>query len=818
MGPLDGIRVVELCGGIPNAQLGQMLADFGADVVQVEPPGGAALRSHPSYPLWGRGKRSIELDLKAAAGLADAQRLAAVADVWLEAFRPGSTERLGLDYERLAAVNPRLVYSSVTGWGRQGRYRHAPGYEGLVMATLGTYGSYSQITERPGPGFVTVAYASWAATMVAFQGILAALYEREGSGRGQLVEVNLAAAVGALDPWNQTLHMIGQRFPDAFSATPAFDDDGVPSTSFPLRLLVAATSDGHWLQFSQVQPRLFNALLAELDLDWMLQDPEWSSVPEFADSGQRVRMLEMMLEGARRKTLAEWQAIFDRNPNVFAEVFRKGSELLHHPQVAYDELAVEVVDLERGRTLQPAPLVSMSVTPGGVAGPAPVLGADRDVLEEWQPTDGGGADVTVVDQLPLRGVTILELGTFFAAPYGATLLTDLGARVIKIEPLEGDPMRMIASFPEAGAAKVLQGKESLAVDIATPEGREVVIALARRSTAVLRSYRAGVAERLGLDADSLLAVNPDLVYLDAPGYGVAGPYGHRPAFAPTISAGSGAAMRNVGGMALGSNEGLSAMALDEVRIAATRLTTASNTGGTQPDGIAALAVGSALMLGLYAKRRGHGGQRLQTTMLLSTAHALSETMVEYEGKRPVAEIDPLAYGLGARYRLYEAEDGWVFLAAPSESEWARLAAALLPYLDLSGDRRWSTEAGRAAGDATLADLLAGVFAKRAARDWEHDLLAANVGCVVVDPRPMEACSMGELAEEGGYLTEAVSPVFDTYTRLAPLVRFSSSKTQALGGSTLGQHTDAVLRELGYDAATIDDLRRRNIIGPGGGSQ
>jgi len=802
--------VVELCSGMANAQLGQMLADFGAEVVALEPPGGTPLRRHPSYPLWGRGKRSIEVDLGTAGGVGTARRLAAAADVWLESWRPGVAEARGIGSEALCGLNPRLVYSSITGWGRHSRYAGAPGYEALVMATMGTFSAYSRMVSRPGPGFVSVPYASWAATMVALQGVLAALYERESSGLGQVVEASLAAAVGAIDPWNQTLQMITERYPDAFSSAPPFDEDNTPNTSFSLRLLVAATADGHWLQFSQVQPRLFNAMLAELGLDWMLADPEWSTVPELTDRAKRVQANEMLLAGAREKTLAEWTAIFDRNPNVFAEVFRKGTELLGHPQVVHDRQCVEVVDHDHGPTLQPAPLVQMSATPAAVGASAPRLDADRDVLDRWEPYVGP-EPAPSAPSLPLEGVTILELGTFFAAPYGATLMSDLGARVIKIEPLEGEPMRMILAFPEAGAAKVLQGKESVAVDITRPEGRAVVTELARRATVVLRSFRAGVAERLGVDAGSLMAVNPDLVYVDAPGYGTDGPYGHRPAFAPTISAGSGVAMRNVGRMALASEEGLEALSLSDLRLAAVRLTAASNSGGTQPDGIAALAVGTAIALGLLARARGHGGQRLATTMLVSAAHALSETMVSYDGRAEVAENDVDALGLSARYRLYPAAEGWVFLAVPSPAEWARLVPALAAYVDLGTDSRWSTEPRRREFDTDLADVLAAVFATRGAREWEHDLLAAGVGCVVVDERPMEECALGELAREGGYLVEAESPIFDRYPRLAPLVQLSRSRTQALGGCTLGQHTVAVLREIGYDDAAIDDLRHRDIV-------
>jgi crotonobetainyl-CoA:carnitine CoA-transferase CaiB-like acyl-CoA transferase len=809
--PLEGLRVVELTNGMTNAQLGQMLADFGADVVQVEPPGGSPLRAHPSYPIWGRNKRSVELDLKTEHGLAEVRRLIGAADVVIEAFRPGVARRLGLDYTELAKENPRLIWSSVTAFGVDSPLAKVPGYEGLVMAKLGSMHMYRMMTERSGPAFLSVAYASWSAGQSALHGILTALYERETSGVGQAVDTSMALALAGVDPWQQMMQALANKYPDALVSTPPFTPEGFPATAFPLLLLVAVTKDGHWLQFSQIQPRLFQALLEEAGLGWVREDPEWKTIPAFDDIAKRVEANEMLLEAVRQKTLAEWQQIFDKNPNVFAEIFRRGTELLHHPQMLHYDQVVEVDDPEHGLTKQPAPLVGMSATPLPAPRPAPRLDADAGLADEWvaaSAAETGSAVGQPGDGLPLAGVTVLELGTFYAAPFGAAVLTDLGARVIKIEPLEGEPMRMIVSFPEAGAAKVLQGKESVALDIASPEGRDLVLELARRSDIVLRSYRAGVAERLGLDAESMLAIKPDLVYLDAPGYGIDGPYGHRPAFAPTIAAGTGVAMHNYPKLA--TPEESAQMSTKEIREASVRLTSGSNSSGTQPDGIAAMAVATAMLLGLYARAKGAGGQRMLTTMLLSAAHALSETMIEYEGKGGIPHVDPEALGLGATYRLYETADGWVFLAAPSDRDWQRLVKALASY-GLFDDPAWATEAGRLAADAEIAKALGDVFRQRPAQEWETELVDQGVGCVVAEERTMEESYIGPMGREHGWVATVESPIFDEYERVGPMVHFSRSSTQSLPGTTLGQHTEAVLTELGLDADGIAELRTKGVI-------
>ena len=815
MGPLDGIRVVEFCHGMTNAQTGQMLADMGADVVQVEQPSGATIRRSPGYVMWGRGKQSIALDLQSPGDLEIIHQLVDRADVVLEAFQPGVADRLGIGYEALSARNPRLVYSSISGWGEKSPLSGIKGYEALVMAKLGVFEAYSRMTLRDGPSFLSTPYGSYSATQCSVLGIASALYERESSGLGQRIDTNVALAAAGLDPWNQMLHMMTERYPDAFTAQPSYDEQLRPNTSFALRLLVAVTSDGHWLQFSQVQPRLFTAMIEEAGLTALLEDPEWSSAPEFEDADKRTEFNRLLLEAVRSKSLAEWQQIFDDNPNVFAETFRQGTELLDHPQMVFDKHVVVVTDPTLGATRQPGPAVVFSDTPGSVRGPAPVIDADRDdVLRDLsspvRSSASGSGSGKLPQGLPLEGLTILELGTFYAGPYGATLLTDLGARVIKIEPLEGDPMRGMLPFPEVGSAKVLQGKESLAIDMASDEGRKVVHELAAHADIAIRSFRAGVAERLGVDAEALLAVNPDLMYLDAPGFGIGGPYGHRPAFAPTISAGSGVAMRNFGKVL--RPEDFQGLTTEEARLVSVQLTIAANSGGTQPDGIAAVTVGAALALAAFAKKRGHGGQRILTTMLLSAAHAMSETVVDYGPDLRPPVPDSESYGYGPLYRLYEAADGWIFLAAPAETEWRDLIIAMAPYApELGGNPRFSDAKSRRNNAVELADVLSKAFGTRDAADWEHDLVARGLGCVKVETDTMESIYLGEFGQQAGFVDEAISPVFDAYPRIGPLVHFSRSATQALPGCTLGQHSEAILIELGYEADDIDKLRAQDLL-------
>ena len=802
--PLGGLSVLDLSNTLTGAHISQLLCDFGADVVHVEPPGGSPLRTQAAWPFWGRGKRSIVLDLKADDDLEVAQSLAQRADVVVETWRPGVAERLGFSYESLARRNPRLVYASVTGFGRDNRWSGIRGYEPIVMAKIGGLDAFSNLTARPGPAFVNAPYCTFSAAQLALHGILAALIERETSGTGDRVETTLVQGILAHDTWNWLVRTVARRYPNAFAAAPPADFELlVPNSDLLFRLMVGLTADGRWLQFSQTTDRLWNAFLKVTGLEWTNDDPVLKDGPRNEDPEVRRTFWEAMIAAVRSKTLEEWSKVFDAEPDVWAENFRSGTELLHHPQMVHDGQTLVIEDPQRGPVLQPGPLVKMEKTPVRLSTPAPGLDehgpAIRAASERRSAADVGTSSNGKGPgrAAPLTGVTVLELGTFYAAPFGATILAELGARVIKIESLEGDPMRMIIPFPEVGGAKVLHGKESVAVDMTTEEGREIVLELARRSDLVLQTFRAGVAERHGLRAADLLAVNPELVYLNAPGYGIDGPCGFRPAFAPTMGAGSGLAYRNVGGT---DNVPLDPeLPLDEMKRYALRLGMAAM-GVGNADGFSALGVATALLVGLLGKRRGGEGQSMMTSMLSTMAHTLSEDMVEYENRpafpTPTAEL----FGLGPRYRLYEAADGWVFLAAPTERDWERLSRALDLDPALSAD------------DDKLVELLAQRLATRPASDWEADLAAHDVTCVAVARGSIdEVVTLGDMGHELGLVTEISHPVLGDYLRLTPLVRYSRMGGVVAPAPLLGQQTAAVLEELGYDEERIAGLRERGVI-------
>ena len=222
MGALDNVKVVELSSYISGPYAGMLLADFGAQVVKIEPPEtgdpfrGWGAVDNPFFQSVNRNKKSVTLDLKTEAGCAAARRLIDECDVLIENYRTGAVERMGLGYEQLKVSNPRLIYCSITGFGNVGPYARRPGYDTVGQAMAGLLGLLTDF-ENPQPMGVSI--SDHLAGMVAFNGIMAALYARTRSNRGQRVDTSLLEATVSFIGENATRYLSERKNPTRATRT-----------------------------------------------------------------------------------------------------------------------------------------------------------------------------------------------------------------------------------------------------------------------------------------------------------------------------------------------------------------------------------------------------------------------------------------------------------------------------------------------------------------------------------------------------------------------------------------------------------------------
>ena len=798
----DGITVLDFTSGRAGGVATMVMSDFGAEVIKVEPPGGEKFRNEPGSIQWNRGKRSVVLDLKTPDGQERARRLAQLADVVVENFRPGVSQRLGIDYDRLSDSHPELVYASLTSFGPRGPYANYKGYDAVVAAKSGRMMMFANQNPRRGPNYVVTQGVCHAAATALVRGITSALYLRERTGLGQRVETSMLQAVTTYDHVSWVHGQMVQNRPDEYPP------DALVGTGRgnPTGYLPARTKDGQWIQLGNVVERLFRSMMHSMDMDFIYEDPRLKAAPYLDPEG--VAILErIMLEKVQKKSLDEWMAVFlSREGNAAAEPYLTSEQALDHPQIVHNGNALGVDVPGVGATRQLGPIVKMSATPGSTQDPAPALGQHTDeVLGRLDAKSGRHASGAkrAMPEHPLEGVTLLDLGTVINGPLGCALVAELGARVIRIEAPGGDWGRMGLPF---SAHRTMAGSEGICLDLKTPEGQEIMGKLAAKADLLLHSMRPGAPERTGIGYEQLKKINPDLVYLYAGGYGSTGPYSHRPSMAPIAGAVSGGGVAQMGRDAFPPPD--QPMSIDEIEAVAKQLKRAND--GTA-DHSTAMVNAVGLVLGLYARERTGSAQYVESTMIAANAYLNIDDFYWHEGKQPRPLPDREGYGLHALYRLYQAKTGWVFLACPFEDEWEALCGAI-DRPDLLTNPMFATSDLREKHDEALADELSRLFATEEPMYWERLLTAADVACVKAEERGMyyffnEDPHVSEL----GLLTDVDAPRFGEFWRYSPVVTFSETSGRVGPGPLKGQHTRPILRELGYTHEQILDLKQRKVV-------
>ncbi len=364
MGPLAGVKVLELAGIGPGPFCAMLLADLGADVVRIDRRQNV-MGGDPSTPpadLLNRGRRSVGVDLKHPDGVDTVLELVAQADALIEGFRPGVMERLGLGPDVCLARNPKLVYGRMTGWGQDGPYAHTAGHDINYIALAGALEPIGRHGQAPVPPLNLVGDFGGGGMLLAL-GISAALVEAGRSGEGQVVDAAMVDGAAVLTTMFHAFRAMGiwqdERGTNLLDTGAHFYD-------------VYETSDGRYVSIGSIEPQFYAALLEHTGL---LQGQE---LPWQHDRAQWPALKKQLADIFRTKTRDEWCEIMEGTDVCFAPVLSFG-EAPEHPHNVHRHTFTEVAGI-----VQPSPAPRFSRTPGSIQSPPPHAGQHTDeVLAEW---------------------------------------------------------------------------------------------------------------------------------------------------------------------------------------------------------------------------------------------------------------------------------------------------------------------------------------------------------------------------------------------------------------------------------------------------
>ena len=360
--PLDGIKVIEMAGLAPSPYCGMILADFGADVVVVD----RLTKGMPEIPNmmpknpFDRGKRSVRVNLKTEAGISIIQKMIQSADVLLEPYRPGVMESLGVGPEEALALNPKLIYARLTGWGQSGPYASMAGHDINYIAVSGALSLFRREGEKPLPPCNLLGDFAGGGMLCAL-GIVLALVERSRSGKGQVVDAAMVDGASSLS----TLFygMLANHLMTLRIGTNALDS-GAPYYQ------VYETKDGGFMGVGAIEGPFYKELLKGLG-----EDP--STLPAQNDMSKWPEMKARFAEIFKSKTRDEWTAVFEGKDACVAPVLDL-NEVDHHPHNRERELLITVDGVS-----QPGPAPRLSRTPGAVEGPGTPRGSESvEILKE----------------------------------------------------------------------------------------------------------------------------------------------------------------------------------------------------------------------------------------------------------------------------------------------------------------------------------------------------------------------------------------------------------------------------------------------------
>jgi crotonobetainyl-CoA:carnitine CoA-transferase CaiB-like acyl-CoA transferase len=794
-GALTGLRVVDLTGR-KGGYCGLMLANLGAEVVLVEPPGGDPMRRQGpykhntphedgslSFAAYHTNKRGIVLDLEADAGRATLRRMAGETDVIIEDKPVGYLDRIQLGYGALSALNPALVMISISGFGQSGPYRDFKTSSIVAFAMGGLMNLCGHPGRAPLMGPCDVAY-HLGSVHAAF-GALVALFNRRGSGRGDHVDVSLQDVLAA-DPF--------LRIITRYSVT-----GEVPErTGHSQATTVAETykcKDGYARIFVN-QPDHWRRFVAWLGNPAELIDPQLETVP----NRMHLRpLIDHLVEAqtANYDTAAFFEEF--QSKRLAASPINSPSAFLSDPQTQHREYVVEVAHPYLGAHKFPGDPYRFSETPSRVERAAPRLGEHQHEVAKQSPRPSPWLDECATHgaslptgKPPFEGIRLVSFPTGIVGPALTSLMAQHGAEVIAIEA--GRALRSPQRGQRWQVASDLEsnhGKKRVAINMKHPDGLALAKNLIASSDVVAENFSARVMASWGLDYPRMKEVKNDIIMASLQAFGQTGPRRDFVSFGPILMAFSGMAY----------------LWRDPV--------IERPGAGCQtafPDFIAPSYAAVAILAALHHRARTGKGQYIDISQAESAASMLGPAYLEYliNGREPEPQgnLSTSAAPHGA-YRC-KGDDRWCAISIETQEEWLR-------FCEAAGRKEWAM-------DARFADLKS-----RHAHRGELDTLVESwtMGhtphqVMIILQRDGIAAGVVQTAEdlyrdphlrERGFAREVFHPQVGWVTRAGPSVRLMEHQFSPSGAAhQAGDDNEAVFGELlGLSSEKINELKEQEVL-------
>ncbi|MCC6381623.1 MAG: CoA transferase [Dehalococcoidia bacterium] len=800
-GMLSPYRVLDLTDE-RGLLAGMILADLGADVIQVEPPGGSPARRLPPcvageagdgsllFQAYARNKRGVVVDVESEAGREQLRDLVRSADFLIESFAPGYLAKHGLDYASLAAVNPGLIMASVTPYGQTGPKADWPAVDLTVMAAS-NYQIGSGDEDRA-PLRIAVPQAFLHAAGEAAVGCLMALHERRKSGRGQHVDVSAQVAAS----FCTLSSILATPWHDAPNTRMA---GGMKLGPYPLRFTYPA-KDGHvCISFffgSAVGPatrRLMQWVYEAGFCDESLRDKDWIGLGALLMSGQ-----EPFSEFVRAQDAVAAFTASRTKMDLFTEARQRGvllapvstvEDLRNDPHLAAREYWQQAAPGDAHS--YPGPFSKLSRTPIVYQRPAPRLGEHTaTVLDERRPPLPPPPGTRRYP--PLAGLKVLDLTWVMVGPSTIRVMADFGATVVKVESATRiDTARTILPFLDAQAgperssvyANYNAGKLGLTLNLAIPAARDLVKRLAVWADVVAEAFTPKVMRNWGLDYEILREINPRLIYLSTSVGGAYGPYSQFAGFG------------NLGAALAGFNQ-----------LVGWPDRPPAGPTGAYTDYVTPRFMLSSLLAALDHRERTGEGQYIDQSQSEASIHFLAPAVLDYECNGRVLRPDGNRSEYMAPHGVFRAagDDRWVALAARDDRDWRALltvlAGAGLPAEATSWD--FTTRKGH---EPAIEAAIEGWTVGRSAEAIQDALIAAGVPAHVVS-NAADVAADPQLAHRGHFRPVAHAELGEV---VVEDTRFHLSATPGLverSGPVFGQDNTYVLRQiLGLDDEAIAEL-------------